>query len=395
MYTHEKLIKVLKVKNVICTTIGLLLVVSSVSILADLISFYHDQLLTVVTAKATPGCIADIMLGTFLLVSSYLSRKWIGDATIYSGYFEMDLDGYISYKELAEVTGKSVGVVKVQLLFFGMLYMKGYELKTIGNEEMVVLNSKTATCECRSCGARIEKRMYFTGTCPYCDGSDLYAKVLTDNRFYSIENHMEKGTNKPEFYATKNIKLKTVLMASYWGLAACVILIFFCMCMDQISKYNDQDYLIEVLFSENGPRSFELIRADIIEMIIWSAAIVLGFIPVAVNRFKNLIYLSTADSCSGYLARCKRAIIPIHWLPTVKRKGEKTSGIMPVYGAMRRRYLKNCTLEMHDGELKMALAKKIVKDRCPSCDGVITGAVNEHYRCRYCNNLIMDVVVKK
>ena len=385
----------MKVKNIICTTIGLFLVIVSVSILADLIAVYHDRLLTVVTAKATPECITDIMLGTFLLVSSYLSRKCIGDATIYSGYFEMDLDGYISYKELAEVTGKSVGMVKVQLLFFAMLYMKGYELKTIGNEEMVVLNSKIATCECRSCGARIEKRMYFTGTCPYCDGSDLYAKVLADNRFYSIENHMEKGTNKPEFYAAKNIGLKKGLMAGYFGLAMWVIIIFSIMCIDQISKYNDQDYLIEVLFSENGPRSFELIRADLVEMIIWAIAIVIGFIPVAVNRFKNIKYLSAADASSRYLARCKKAIIPIHWLPTVTRKDGKINGFKPVYGAMRRRYLNNCTFEMHDGELKMALAKKIVKDKCPSCNGAITRAVNEHYRCRYCNNLIMDVVVKK
>ena len=385
----------MKVKNIICTTIGLFLVIVSVSILADLIAVYHDRLLTVVTAKATPECITDIMLGTFLLVSSYLSRKCIGDATIYSGYFEMDLDGYISYKELAEVTGKSVGMVKVQLLFFAMLYMKGYELKTIGNEEMVVLNSKIATCECRSCGARIEKRMYFTGTCPYCDGSDLYAKVLADNRFYSIENHMEKGTNKPEFYAAKNIGLKKGLMAGYFGLAMWVIIIFSIMCIDQISKYNDQDYLIEVLFSENGPRSFELIRADLVEMIIWAIAIVIGFIPVAVNRFKNIKYLSAADASSRYLARCKKAIIPIHWLPTVTQKNGKINGFKPVYGAMRRRYLNNCTFEMHDGELKMALAKKIVKDKCPSCNGAITRAVNEHYRCRYCNNLIMDVVVKK
>lgn len=395
MYTREKLIKVLKVKNVICTAIGLFLVVISVSILADLISFYHDQLLTVVTAKATPECIFDIVLGTFLLVSSGLSRKWIGDANFYSGYFEMDLDGYISYKDLAEVTRKSAGEVKSHLHFLRMIYMKGFELKYVGNEEQVVLNSKTAICECKNCGARIEKRMYFTGVCPYCESSDLHAKVLTDNRFYSIENHMSKGTNKPDFYAAKNIRLKKGLMAIYWGLAMFVIVIFFIMCMDHISKYNDKEYLIEVLFSENGPRSFELIRADIVEMIIWSIFIVIGFIPVAVNRFKNIIYISAADSCSRYLARCKKAIIPIHWLPVVKRKEDKITGFKSVYSAMRRRYLKNCTFEMHDGELKMALAKKIVKDKCPSCNGAITGSLNEHYRCRYCNNLIMDVVVKK
>ncbi len=395
MYTREKLIKVLKVKNVICITIGLFLIVTSVSILADLISFYHDQLLTVVTAKATPQCILDIIIGTILLVTSGISRKRIGDANFYSGYFEMDLDGYISYKELAEVTRQSVEAVKSQLHLLRKKYMKGYELKVVGNEEQVVLDSKTAVCECKNCAARIEKRMYFTGVCPYCDSSDLHAKVLTGNRFYSIENHMSKGTNKPDFYATKNINLKKGLMAGYFGLTMCVILISFIMGIDQMSKYNDEEYLIEVLFSEDGPRSFELIRADLIEMVIWSIFIVIGFIPVAVNRFKNIIYISAADSCSRYLARCKKAIIPIHWLPTVNIKENKLSGLKSVHRAMRRRYLKNCTFEMHDGELKMALAKKIVKDKCPSCNGAITGAVNENYRCRYCNNLIMDVVVKK
>ena len=99
MYTLEKKIKALKVKNVVCIVIGLFLIITSVSILADLISFYHDQLLTVVTAKATPECILDIIIGTILLVTSSVSRKRIGDANFYSGYFEMDLDGFISYKE--------------------------------------------------------------------------------------------------------------------------------------------------------------------------------------------------------------------------------------------------------------------------------------------------------
>ena len=118
------------------------------------------------------------------------------------------------------------------------------------------------------------------------------------------------------------------------------------------------------------------------------------------NRLNFLRTVYKADSTgyqsyANYLARCKRAIIPIHWLPTVNVKENKLNGVKLVHAAMRRRYLNNCTFEMHEGELKIALAKKIVKDKCPSCGGAITGAVNEHYRCRYCNNLIMDVVVKK
>lgn len=66
-----------------------------------------------------------------------------------------------------------------------------------------------------------------------------------------------------------------------------------------------------------------------------------------------------------------------------------------IRGALRRRYLINCTLEKHEGVLKVALAKQIVKDTCPFCAGAITGAVDENYRCRYCGNIIMGVICKK
>ena len=36
--------------------------------------------------------------------------------------------------------------------------------------------------------------------------------------------------------------------------------------------------------------------------------IVIGLIPVAVNRFKNIRYISVADACANYLARCKRQL---------------------------------------------------------------------------------------
>ena len=51
--------------------------------------------------------------------------------------------------------------------------------------------------------------------------------------------------------------------------------------------------------------------------------------------------------------------------------------------------------EKHSGELQVALAKKIVKDRCPNCGGPIVGAADADYICRYCDSKIMDVVVKK
>ena len=82
-------------------------------------------------------------------------------------------------------------------------------------------------------------------------------------------------------------------------------------------------------------------------------------------------------------------------MPDVKNNKNQKGALHAVRGALRRRYLLNCTMEMHGGALQMALAKTIVKDKCPSCNGPIVGAVDEHYRCKYCDQIIMKVVKKK
>lgn len=395
MYTRKKKIIILKIINVLLIVQGIGLISTSMAFMTNLVAVYHDNLETVLMARGTPGCIRDIIIGTIFLILAGYSRRQIGDSNFYSGYFEVDLDGYISFKELSQVMGKSEKAVKRQLSFLRITLMKGYKIKTIENEKQVVLDSKTAICECKNCAARIEKRMYFTGKCPYCGSSDLFAKVLTGNRFYSIESQLKKGENKPEFYETKHIMLKKTMMAIYWSLTLLWVVFCILVCLSCITDYNNEEYLVEILFSEEGPHSYELIRRELVEMIIWFSFFLIAIIPVSVNRFRNIKYLNTTYSCSRYFAHCKKAIVPIEWLPTVERKNEKIQGLASVRSSMRRRYLKNCTFEVHDGKLKMALAKKIVKDKCPSCDGAITGAVNENYRCQYCNNLIMDVVVKK
>lgn len=115
---------------------------------------------------------------------------------------------------------------------------------------------------------------YFTGTCPYCKSSDLFAKILTDQRFYSISSDVEKGNQDASFYLSGGRKIQKVRKAIHKG--------------------------------------------DLI----------------------------------------------------------------------------NCTLEVHQKELVVALAKKIVKDKCPSCSGPIVGAVDENYVCNYCGKQIMGVVEK-
>ena len=396
MYLRDKRIKILKVKNVILVICGIFLIATSVYIIVSLISYYHDDLRTVLEARATPDCVKAIITGVILLLVAGISRRLIGDANFYSGYFEGDLSGYIKYSDLAEVTGKSAGMVKLQLHIFRKIYMKGYELEIVDQAEQVVLNSKKCLCECRHCGAPIEKRIYFTGVCAYCGSSDLFAKVLTDGRFYSIENRMSKGVKNPEFYTIKNIAKKKRLFQVSLCLALCAVAFGTIMGLDNIADYNDQEYLTKVLLSgESHYSSFKLIKAEIMDLIIGSVVLALAFVPVAVNQCKKIKYISVADECSQYFSLCMTPFVGVGNLPAVKNKSNIKRGLRPVRGALRQRFLLNCTFEKHGGMLQVALAKKIVKDRCPFCGGPIVGAADEHYQCRYCDNVIMGVVQKK
>ena len=62
---------------------------------------------------------------------------------------------------------------------------------------------------------------------------------------------------------------------------------------------------------------------------------------------------------------------------------------------IKKGFLRNCTLEYHDNKVKLSLAKKLVKDKCPYCDAAIVGAIDSNYKCNYCGNIIMDAVEKK
>ncbi|MCM1270562.1 MAG: hypothetical protein NC247_08085 [Ruminococcus flavefaciens] len=394
MYIRDKLIKFLKIKNVIFIIAGIFNVAVSVYTLISLFSTYRDMEI-VMEAKAAPGSIMSIKIGIILLIIAVISRHLIGDANFYSSYFEGDLDGYIKYSDLAEVTGKNKYIVMLQLCFFRLIYMKGYTLKFSDDSEQVILNSKKCLCECKNCGAPIEKRIYFTGICSYCGSSDLFARVLTDNKFYSIQNNVSDGVKNPGFYTSKNLTVRKVLFPIFLILGLSIVCILTMMCLDYICKYNDKDYLTEVLLSGKSYSSFELIKREIMDMIIWDIVFIIAFIPLICSIIKKMICVYTADDCSCYFSRCKTPFVDIEKLPIRKNKSAEKRKVKSVNSALRHRYLINCTFEKHDGNLKLALAKKVVKDQCPSCGAPIVGAVDEHYKCKYCDNIIMGVISKK
>jgi Zn finger protein HypA/HybF involved in hydrogenase expression len=392
VYIREKLIKFLKIKNAISSVIGIFEIAISTATMISLISYYWGDWETVITAKATPSSVSGFIIGIILFICAFISKKMICDAYFYSSYFEGDLDGNIQFSDLTSITGKNIHLIKIQLLFFRIIYMKNYKLKTINGVKQIELYSKKCTCECRKCGAVIEKSVYFTGKCPYCKSSDLFAKVLTGNRFYSITNQMPGEKKSPEFYSSKHLRIRKALFTG--GLCSGLIIFFIASmgCIEQIVNYNDQEYLADILLSGTSYSSYALIKSEIVDNIIWLIVLVLSMIPLICAMGLKLKYIFITESCSKFFSNYKTPFVKATRLPVLKNKKH---GIKSVKGAICQHYLLNCSFEKHDDVLKVALARKIVKDECPTCGASIVGAVDENYKCKYCGNMIMDVIRKK
>ncbi len=396
MYLKEKTVKLLGIKNIILTIFGVLCILLDGSYIVSEFVYYRNDPDTALHAVSMATSIRGTVMGVILLIATAISRRWIGSATFYSSYFEGDLSGYITYRDLAEVTGKKVKKIRRQLRLFRRLYMKNYEQKGEGGKELVELYSKTSLCECKNCGAHIEKRVFFTGICPYCGSTDLFAKVLTEERFYSISNEFEAGIKKPDYYKARRLKTKKTLFGILLALGAFVAIIMLMLTLSDLSHYFDQEYQKKILLSpENHLYSYDLIKADILDSAIYSGVVFLILAPLALLRARKMVNACAADTCAEFFAKCQIPFVKAEKLPAIGRTSDKKRKLRLVRGAIRRGYLIHCTLEAHDGELMAALAKRIVKDQCPSCGASIVGAVDENYVCSYCGNMIMGVIEKK
>lgn len=396
MYLKEKIIRLLRIKNIVFTIIGVFGGCVFGSYIVSEFTYYRDDLYTAWHAKSMTTSIVWVIICAILLTEMAISRNMIGRATFYSSYFEGDLDGYVKCSDLAQVIGKSAKKVTRQLHFLRKLYMKKFELKEKDGMKVVELYSKKCLCECRNCGANIEKRIYFTGVCSYCGSSDLFAKVLTDDRFYSISNNLKSGVKKPTFYRAKHLTVKKVLFAILFALSAVIAVIALMMTLSEIPHYFDREYQSKILLSpENHLSSYELIKADILDSIIYGTTLFVVFTPLAFGEFKQTFSATAAGIYAEFFSKSKKTFIDAKNLPDISIISDDKRKLKGARNAIRRNYLVNCTLEMHDGKLMAVLAKKIVKDQCPSCGAPIVGAVDENYVCQYCGRLIMEVIEKK
>ena len=391
MYLRNKRIRNFKIINFILALITVANMTLAVSFEIYLAVRYQGDTFTLIHARNTSDFIFWIIAGPIILFHLYRSRSRMEDATFYSGYFEGDLDGTVSAEDLAEVTGKKISKIKRQLNYFPKIYMKNYTCK----DGSAILASKTVTCDCQSCGGVFEKKLYFTGECPYCGSSDLQARILTDGKFYSISNEMKGKTKSYTYYTSKTLPQKQILFPILMGISLFIMAICIGDFFTSLGHYNDHDYLVSVIMDpESNLHSFELVNYDLIYSMITCGFIVAALIPVLINRIRRLIFVKTADTTAVFLSTRKTPFISASSLPSDNKKnGEEKLSL--VRHSIRCGYLKNCTIEKHGGVLQLALAKKIVKDRCPNCGGAIVGAVDKDYICRYCDSKIMDVVVKK
>ncbi|MBE5885491.1 MAG: hypothetical protein E7284_03705 [Lachnospiraceae bacterium] len=399
MYLRNKAILIYKIKNVIFNIIGCLWVLVSTWNILSLISTYWNDLETVFYANSFWGSVIRFPIAVILLILAGISKRWIGDAVFYSGYFEGNLDGYISFQELEKTTGNPAWWIQVQLAFFPYVYMKNYKIQSIDNVSTIVLNSKTSTCECRNCGAIIEKKDYFTGSCKYCGSSDLFARVLTKDGFYSISNERAKENHNISFYNKKSYPFMKLLFLVGPAIGVAVIVICLFMSLDNASKINDEEYIREYQYesieSGQAPSTAENIQNDLMDLVIMGVMGSIVLTPVVIIGFTRTGSVMALESCGYFFEGCKQPFVDITEVPIVRKKMYPGMGIRTIRSAMRFGYLKNCTLDMNEGNLRVALARKIVKDACPHCNAPIVGAVDANYTCKYCGKTIMGVIERK
>lgn len=122
------------------------------------------------------------LISVVLIILSFRSKRLIGSVFFYARYFEGDLDGIIKPSDMVAVVGKNANRIKTELRWLKIRgYMKNYKLVKKENETVIELESIMKQCECKNCGAPIDKKVYFAGNCPYCGGLDVFAKELTKN----------------------------------------------------------------------------------------------------------------------------------------------------------------------------------------------------------------------
>ena len=388
MYLKSKWILVLKFKNVLFFLAGLFLTIMAVWDVVSLTVYYSGDWDTIIHARSTPESAVDFMIGCILLICMKISGEALKKAHFYSSYFETALYSNVTYDELSEVTGYKADKVKRDLHIFKKLYMKRFSFVRDNEDEHIELYSKTVECSCKNCGAVIDKKIYFAGICPYCKTSDVFATVITDNQIYSIKKDDSKKKKHTGYYLTKGFWIKFSWHVLAFSVEIVALLILFGFTIYDIARYNDHEYLLNLVLSGEGYGSIELNQKNLMNLILFDIFFEAMFILMTFFSLKKLILMSKAMHFDTTFIHSHKPLLNFSVLRTKKPE-------VSMRKVIQNGYIRNCTIENQDGEMKIAFEKKIVKDSCPSCGASITGAVDENYVCPFCKNKIIKVIEKK
>ena len=401
MYLKSDLISFLKIKNIILLVLGVAFTAGAFSAMTQLIVGYFGNWCAIIRNVNLIGSIIFFHLGLLMLAYSRISRRLINYAVFFSGYFEADLNGYVDFAELAEVTGKTTEQIKSLVGFVRPLYMKNFRvLKTVNYRypEIIELYSKTVTCSCRSCGGRMEKRLFFEGRCPYCGSSDLTAQIVSGQRLYFISNTNRKPNN-PVYYEGSPLQSKRIGYAVAFGIELFFFLIFLIVFLTMVNNYNNEPYFRDMF--RNGITSYNLFQSRLLNAIIFFAFALAAIVLTVPITFARMLTIESAQRYARDFAQFPRPFLTLQELDRIQKAKDPDSSITPediykrIVSAVKEGYLRGCTPEKHGGVLRIALAKQIVKGRCPGCGAPIVGAVTENYTCRYCRRLITGVIRKR
>ena len=118
-------------------------------------------------------------LHVLLIYRGILKKKLDDMVYMYARYFEGDLDGYVYISDMVNAFSKNEQIIYNELsIFIRRGILTNVSIRDYNGKKQVVLQSTTEKCQCKNCGAIIDKRVYFTGVCPYCQSSDIYAGVI-------------------------------------------------------------------------------------------------------------------------------------------------------------------------------------------------------------------------
>ena len=147
--------------------------------------FFGFVLMAVVTHAEEDIFFVFLLILALMIISIVVAiraihyKKSIDNVYMYVRYFEGDLDGYIYISDMTNVFGKRPDEIYKELndlirrKFLINVFIRDHE-----GRKQIVLESMIAKCECKNCGAIIDKRVYFAGVCPYCGSSDIHAELI-------------------------------------------------------------------------------------------------------------------------------------------------------------------------------------------------------------------------